>query len=395
MKNQWMNFFSGSVKIKVTGKGIERFLNDCVRNGIPIWDVKKPYTDSCTCHINLRDISKIRPLVRKSDCRLRFIGKKGLPFLFRRTLLNSGFLIGAILFFSIITFLSNMIWGIQIEGAKPETEHLLRKELTEIGVQKGKLQFLVADVESIQRQLSDNIDAITWVGVELKGTTYHFQVVEKNQPEKPEFISPRHLTAKKKAVITDMFVEEGMPLVTVNDHVTEGQVLVSGIIGKEGQTKIVPARAKIFGETWYKSEVMVELTTKFYVFTGNYKTKHYLKFWNWSLPIWGFGKNEFKSFETETHEKPIRFIKWNLPIAYTKITSRENEEVERTYTVEQAKEVAKQYAKNKLEEELDEDAKIKGEKVLHQSHENGKVRLSIHYQVIENIVTSIPLVQGD
>jgi similar to stage IV sporulation protein len=395
MKNQWMNFFSGSVKIKVSGKGIERFLNECVRNGILIWDVKKPYNDSCTCNIYLRDISKIRPLVRNSDCRLRFIGKKGLPFLIRRTLLNSGFLIGALLFLSIITFLSNMIWGIQVEGAKPETEHLLRKELTEIGVQKGKFQFLIEDVESIQKQLTDNIDAITWVGVELKGTTYHFQVVEKNQPENPEYLSPRHLVAKKKAVITDMFVEEGMPLVAVNDHVTEGQVLVSGEIGKEGQTKSVPARGKIFGETWYKSDVMVELSTKFNVFTGNYKTKHYINFWGWSLPIWGFGKNEFKSFETESHEKSIRFIKWNSPVTYSKVTIRENEEVERNYTVEQAKEVAKQYAMKKLEDELDEDAKIKGEKVLHQSHENGKVRLSIHYQVIENIVTSIPLVQGD
>ena len=395
MKNGWLNFFSGSVKVSVSGQGVERLVNDCVRNDIIIWEVRKQSDQSITFYILLKDISKVRPIVRHSDCKLRFIGRKGIPFLIKKSLLNSGFLIGALLFLAIITFMSNMVWGIQVEGAKPETEYLLRKELTEIGVEKGKLQFLLADVESIQRQLTNNIDAITWVGVELKGTTYHFRVVEKNQPEKPEFISPRHLTAKKKAIITDMFVEEGKPLVSVNDHVTEGQVLVSGIIGKEGQTEIVPARGKIFGETWYKSDVMVELTTEFNVFTGNYKDKHYIKVWNWTLPIWGFGKPEFLTYATEKQEKAIRFLKWNLPISYNKITFRENEEVERKYSVEQAREVAKEYARSELEDLLDDDAKIKGEKVLRESTENGKVNLSIHYQVIENIVTSIPLVQGD
>ncbi|MER2140433.1 MAG: stage IV sporulation protein, partial [Priestia megaterium] len=44
---------------------------------------------------------------------------------------------------------------------------------------------------------------------------------------------------------------------------------------------------------------------------------------------------------------------------------------------------------------LGEDAKIKGEKVLHQEQDNGKVRLSIHYQVIENIANTQPIIQGD
>ena len=73
-----------------------------------------------------------------------------------------------------------------------------------------------------------------WCGVE--GTTYHLQVVEKNEPEKPEYFSPQHLVAKKKAVIVDMFVEEGQAVVDLYDHVEEGQLLVSGLIGKEGQT---------------------------------------------------------------------------------------------------------------------------------------------------------------
>lgn len=396
MKNQWINFFSGSVQVKVTGKGIERFLNECVRHHIDIWNVRKLGTQSVTFYIHLKDIRKIRPIIRKSDCKMTFIGKKGLPFIIRKTLLNSGFLLGAILFFTLIILLSNMVWGIEIKGAKPETEHLLIKELKAMGIEKGKMQFTLDNVEDIQRHLTDKIEQITWVGVELRGTTFHFQVVEKNAPEPPEYASPRNIVARKKAVITDIFVEEGQPLVQVNDFVQKGEILVSGEIGKEGQNKrYVPAKAKIFGETWYKSTVVVELSTKFNVFTGNYKSKHYLQIGSFSLPIWGFKNHEYKNYVVETRDQSIKFLKWNLPIGYKHDTIREEEELVRVYTVEEAIEVGKRIGKSHLEDKLAEDATIKGEKVLRQTTNNGKVKLEIYFNVIENIVTTIPLVQGD
>lgn len=72
-----------------------------------------------------------------------------------------------------------MVWRIDITGAKPETEHQMMKHLEEIGVEKGRLQFLILSPEKIQKSLTNGIENITWVGVELKGTTFHMKVVEK------------------------------------------------------------------------------------------------------------------------------------------------------------------------------------------------------------------------
>ena len=108
-----------------------------------------------------------------------------------------------------------MVWGINVKGANPATEYKIYKELDKMGIKVGKLQLFVDNVESIQQQLSDNIEEITWVGVELKGTTYHLQVVEKNEPKQPEYFSPQNIVAKKKAVIVDMFVEEGKAVVNI------------------------------------------------------------------------------------------------------------------------------------------------------------------------------------
>lgn len=395
MKNQWVEIFSGIVTVKVRGKGIERFINMLIRDQIHIWYVKKHGADAVTFKMKLSDIKKLRPIARKSSCKIEFLKRTGLPFLLKRLLKNSGFVAGAILFLAVILLLSNMVWGIEVTGADPATEHKIRKELNAIGVKKGKLQFFLDNPEAIQRKLTDNINAITWVGVELKGTTYHFQVVEKTEQEQPEYLSPRHLVAKKKAVIVDMFVEDGKPQVSVHDHVKPGQLLVSGVIGEGERTKNVPAKGEIYGETWYETTVILPLKSTFQVFNGNEKNRHYLKFGNLPIRIWGFEKIEYQEYEADTDEKNFRFLKWELPISYVKQTLREREEVTRVYSNSEAFDVAKLMARNDIKSRLSENDKIKGEKVLHKSVDNGKVKISIHFQIIENIAIGQPIIQGD
>ena len=41
MKNQWTSLLFGMVKVKIEGRGTERFLNDCIRGDIVVWNVKR------------------------------------------------------------------------------------------------------------------------------------------------------------------------------------------------------------------------------------------------------------------------------------------------------------------------------------------------------------------
>lgn len=395
MKNKWIYFYSGFVKVKITGVGTERLINQLTRKDFIIWNVKRVGSDALTFYIQLKDVHKLRITARKSECKIVFLQRTGFPFLFKRLLKNNGFLIGFITFFITIFILSNMVWGIEIKGANPETEHKIRKELDKMGLQIGQMQFFVHNVDTIQKKLTDKIEAITWVGIELKGTKYYMQVVEKDQPKSSEYINPQHLVAKKKAVITNMFVESGEPIVSVNDHVQKGQLLVSGMIGKEGQWVSVPAKGVIYGETWYKSDVELPIKTIFAVFNGKEMLKYHLEIGGWDLPVWGFGKVVFSNYEVSEYVKRLKFLKWELPITFKISTYREKEQVTRIYSNEEAIEMAKEIARKDIKGKLDEEAKIKGEKVLHQQVENGKVKLSIHFQIIENIATGQPIIQGD
>ena len=86
----------------------------------------------------MADLFKLRQIVRKSDCKVNFLQGKGFPFLWKRVLKNSGFLVGIMAFLLCIFVLSNMVWGIEVQNAKPETEHMIRKELDRMGVKIGK-----------------------------------------------------------------------------------------------------------------------------------------------------------------------------------------------------------------------------------------------------------------
>ncbi|KKI88566.1 stage IV sporulation protein [Bacillus sp. SA1-12] len=395
MKNQWTSFLFGVVKVSIQGRGTERFLNDCIREKIVVWNVRRNQKDGMHFFIRLQDVHALRRVVRKNECKCRFEKRLGFPFFLRRSWRNSGFVLGLLAFLFVIFALSNMIWGIKVEGASPETEHLIKKELSRIGVKTGKFQFFVENPDEIQKSLTDNIEQITWVGVELTGTTYHLKVVEKNQPEEEKLVSPRHIVAKKKATIKKMFVEQGQPLTTLHENVQKGQILVSGLIGKEDEQKKVAAKAEIFGETWHLSTITLPLKTTFHVLTGEDKHKHYLQLGSVKIPIWGFKDPEFTSYIVEDDARHVNFLNFTLPIAYVKETYRENEKVTREYTEKQAKEAALDRGRKNIEDKLGEGEKVIGEKVLHESIENGKVKLTVHYQVIENIVKTTPIVQGD
>ena len=81
----------------------------------------------------------------------------------------------------------------------------------------------------------------------IKGTIYQLQVVEKKQPKEPKQLTPRNLVAIKKATIVKMEVETGQKVVDLHEQVIPGQILVSGLIGKEEKKNQLQLRGR-FGE---------------------------------------------------------------------------------------------------------------------------------------------------
>jgi similar to stage IV sporulation protein len=391
MKSKWNKNFNGYVRIEIVGKDPASFINKCISSGIHIWDIQPLNNKNVLVSISVTDLHKAMSALKKDKLKIRIKEKKGTPFLLRRIWRRNGILFGMASFIVLLFLLSNMIWNINITGANPKTEYQLRKAAVELGVTKGKFIFLLPNVREIQRSLTEKMDNVTWIGVTKHGTTYHFEVVEKEIPKAKLITGPRHLVAKKEAVIHSVFVEKGQPVIAVNDYVQKGSLLVSGYIGKEKNPKLVSAKGKIFGEVWYESKVEVPLTTSFQTYTGKNENRHFISLFGFNLPVYGFSEGEFINKTETINESPLYLAKWKMPFSYIKKEIRETDGVKRSYSREEAINVGKQMARKELQKNLPQGAKIKGEKVLLQNVSNGKVKLTMLYQVIENIASEQPI----
>lgn len=395
LKNNLLHFISGYVRAEVKGYDTELFLDRCLQNDIPIWMVKRLNDETISCYFYLNDVTKMKVLMRRLDCKLSFKEKHGLPFIKKKLYSRKGIVLGLITSLAVMFILSNMVWSIQIHSENPEIEHEVRKTLHQMGIKRGTFILFLPNEQEIQQQLTEKMDALTWVGVQRLGTRYTFELVEKKTPDEKEALNPRHLIAKKKAIIHKVFTEQGQALVEERDYVQKGEVLISGIIGSEDNEKVVPAKGSVLGEVWYLSEVTVPLNTTFVTNTGRTMNKYALKLGKLMIPIWGFENESFVKKEILNDIKPIYFFKWQLPISFQKQQILEIEHRERKLDEQEARELALEMTEKELTQKLDNDAEIKGKKILREKVDNGKVNIMIHYQVIEEIATEKPIIRGD
>jgi similar to stage IV sporulation protein len=93
--------------------------------------------------------------------------------------------------------------------------------------------------------------------------------------------------------------------------------------------------------------------------------------------------------------QPIRWGKWQLPVGLLYEEYLEMEWVNQKLTLQEAIQLGKERAKEELVQFVGADGKIVEEKVLHQSVENGKVYLKVHFDAIENIAVPQPILQGE
>ncbi|WP_208585945.1 sporulation protein YqfD [Gracilibacillus suaedae] len=394
------NWLSGYITIEIKGQYPERFFDLCAKYDIPSWDIKKMGETSALGKIKLSDLPKLRIVKRKTIYKVYFKGKNGLPFFLRHLTFQKPLLIGFFVATAVIFFLSNIVWRIDVSGLDEEIETKVIQQLEEYGVEEGNFQWNVGSPASIQKQLLTDVPELLWIGVKKNGSAFHLEGVEKTIVEKEEEETAGHLVATKEGVIEDLFISRGQPLVRINDVVYPGDILVSAYLNEseeddEEERNPVAAEGEVIAKVWYKSEVTVPLDNQYHVLNGKSEQKHYLHASKYLIPIWNFDNPEYKHYQVDVEEKNFYFLKWKLPISYINQTIYEAELKEEQLSEEKAKKIALEQGKRQLMREIPHDAEITDEKVLHESVESGKVKLTLYYTVLENIAKKQPITQGD
>lgn len=394
-----IHWWQGYVVVQIRGERLERLINRMMNKRLSAWNLRRISVEKARVSITVRDFFKLRTLLKETGCRVHIEDKKGLPFLFKRIKRRKGFYFGAAGFLAVLYICSSLIWSVEIDGVRlPEDEAKVRDTLAKLGVEPWSFKFRAEDPETIKREVAEAFPHVTWVGFEYKGTKARLKVVEKTLPELPEQTGPRHLVAKKKAIIYDLFVEQGRPMVKPNEYVKPGDVLVSGIIGAEDEERqeLVSAKGKVLGEVWYETEFSVPLTRQQSVLTGEEKKEYYVHLGPFDLQVWGFGQVPFDHYIVREKEYTFSVKNWTFPVSWQSKRLEETRQEKRSLTAEEATRLGTELSRRRLLRHLDRDAEIKDEKILKKKEENGKVYMKMHYTVIEEIASEqLIFQQGD
>ena len=236
----------GYVRIEVEGYYIERFINICTNNKILIWNLKREKGVKLYLNIGIGDFKKISGVVRKTNCKVKILNKRGIPFLLNRYKKRKIFAIFLILILVSIFISSKYIWSVDIlvkDNLKLENiEEDIENLGISIGVKKDKI-----DTDKVINELRLKRDDLAWGGIDIEGTNIKINIVKAD--EAPNIINNSdycNIVASKSGVIQKLVAQNGTAIVNIGDTVQKGDVLIAGYMeGKYTDTRYVHSLGEV------------------------------------------------------------------------------------------------------------------------------------------------------
>jgi len=378
------NYFRGYAIIIVKGLKIERFINLAVVNNIYIWDIEKLDYTTVRAKIGLENFGRLRDIVRKTDSSVSIIAKRGFPFIIRNVKKRKLFYASLLSLFVFIYIMSSFVWMIEIVGTENVDSEEIARCLYEEGLREGSFKGRL-DRRHIENQVLINMQEISWIGIQIKGTKAIVEVVEKR--EAPPLIShedPCDIVAAKNGVITKLLVLSGDPMVKDGESVRKGQKLVSGTILRENfEPRQVHSLAQISARTWYEEAEEIPLQQIEYKHTGKVSRQYKLKLLNKE-----FSRKRsvsFKDFNESVRERNlISFGDYIFPVKLIEYRFEELVPTLKTLMVNEAKERCAERLNAAIKLQIPEGAVILNKNINYYVDKKS-VKAKINVEVLEDI----------
>ena len=169
---------------------------------------------------------------------------------------------------------------------------------------------------------------------------------------------------------------DGKAMVLRGEGVTEGQLLVSGVIeNKQGENVLKHARAKVIAQTEHTLTVEVPFTQTMKTGTGTVIDKKSLDFFGLTIPI-SFGGAPEGNYLRSSIKKPLTIGSFSLPISCQIERYEEYEETTVTLSPEEALAKAKEQIAVMETEQLD------GIEIVERQEESTQSDTALTYTIV-------------
>ena len=375
----------GYVRIEVEGYYIERFINICTNKKILIWNLKREKGVKLYLSIGINDFKKLSAIARKTNCKVKILRKRGVPFLLNRYKKRKLFAIFLILILALIFTSSRYVWNVDISIKDNLELENISEDIENLGITRGIPKNKI-DTEKVINELRLQRDDIAWVGIDIVGTSVKINIVKADKS--PDIIKNTdycNIVAKKAGTIQKITAQNGTAVVNVGDTVQKGDILIAGYMeGKYTDTRYVHSLGEVDAIILYEKSKEVRYNQDIYHYTGNEENKYEIFFNTWKIKLYkNFSK--FNLYETTTEEKNIKLLdNFYLPISIKKITNKEQTKENKTYSIEEAVDIGEKELSPEIEKEIENKDMIIDKNVKKEEYENSVI-VTVIYSVLENI----------
>ena len=387
-----LSYILGYLRVSIEGYYIERFINICKNNKITIWNLKRNKEIEMNLNVRISEFKQLCQIAKKTKCKIKIKNKKGIPFLLYKYKKRKIFLILLILMACFIGLSSNFVWNVDIKEENGQKLENIEQDIENAGLKTGTLKTKIKTKEIINKIRFQRKD-VAWIGIELKGTNAIVKLVKAD--EKPDIIDENEycsIVSDKAGIITKISAQTGTANVNVGDIVKENDILINGWMeGKFTGIRYVHAKGEIEAKVWHTKHKKILYNTTQTVETGKIENKYEVKINNFKI---NFYKNlsKFEIYDTiETENKFKIFSDFYLPISLIKKVNKEQQKVQKKYSLDEAKTLGIEELQKELDQEIENKDKIVNKNINTYEQEDG-VDIYVTYEVLENIGTNEKIV---
>ena len=354
---------------------IKRFINKCNKYNIELYNINYVDKDNIIVKINKEDYKNIKTYNYYSE--IEIYRNVGIDYFFNRIDKLKYFILSFILCLVFTYLISNIILRINVIHSNKNIRELVSDELYEYGIKKYSIKKDFNQIEDIKNKiLESNKDKLEWISITNIGMTYVVRV-EERIIDKPKVENEYcNVVATKESLVTNIFSDKGDILVNVNDLVRKDDILISGNLILNEETKSYTcASGKVMGKVWYNTNIIIKRDYLKKEYTGK-------KRYNFIINHKILKNNKYSKFDKK-YIINNRFIKIYKEIEYK----------EKRYKYNELDSVNKALLEidNKFKNKLNNNGKVLDKKILNKNINNKEINLNVFVITEENIGKQIEL----
>jgi len=240
------------IKVK---DNIKRFLDKSNKYNIELHDIKYINDNEILVKIFDRDLKKIKRYNYYSDITL--YERMGLDYIKDKIYELKYFILVFLLCIISMYFISNIIVDIDVIHSNKSIRELVSDELELNGIKKYSYKKSFSELENIKNViLENNKDKLEWISITNDGMKYIVRIEERILDEIKEKKEYCNVVASKEGLITNIYASSGEVIVSNNDIVKKGDILISGnIVLNEESKGTMCASGKVMANVWYTTNI--------------------------------------------------------------------------------------------------------------------------------------------